>query len=94
MVGGPLCPRKRYRGGTNDESVGRSVTSPASTTWSWPTGRSRNPGPGQVVVEVRACSLNARDSQVIRGFFDLGHDGVTDTPSPTARGRSSLSARA
>lgn len=30
------------------------------------------PGPGQVAVEMRACSLNARDSQVVRGFYDLG----------------------
>lgn len=29
------------------------------------------PGPGQVAVEVRACSLNARDLQVVGSFFDL-----------------------
>lgn len=29
------------------------------------------PVPGQVVVEMRACSLNARDLQVIGGFYDL-----------------------
>ena len=28
------------------------------------------PGPGEVVVGVRACSLNYRDLQVVRGLYD------------------------
>ena len=28
------------------------------------------PGPGELVVEVRACSLNYRDLQVVRGLYD------------------------
>jgi len=33
------------------------------------------PGPGQVVLEMRAYSLNARDLQVVEGFYDLNLTG-------------------
>ncbi len=51
------------------------------------------PGPGEVVVEVRACSLNYRDLQVVQGLYDPKMQ-LPRGRSPTEPTRSSQSGRA